>query len=54
MGVGELHGASSADNTNDLETEWVTDKTGNHNCKKYSARSPILRPIECAGNGHTI
>jgi hypothetical protein len=37
MGVGELHGVSSADNTNDLETEWATDKTGGNNCKKKGA-----------------
>jgi hypothetical protein len=54
MGVSEFHSVSSADNTNDLETEWASDKTGGNNCKKESAPSPILRPIECAGNGHTI
>jgi hypothetical protein len=52
MGVGELHGVLSADNTNDFETEWATDKTGGNN--KKSARPPILRPIESAGNGYTI
>jgi hypothetical protein len=54
MGVSELHGVSSADNTNDLETEWAADKTGGNNYKKESARSQILRPIEFAGNGHAV